>query len=581
MGVAPGAAPPPAVPVNVTVSAPPPPVRKWSLEWPEDSSPETLLDWGMTIRAHLVDKDKVFAALVWGRFIQAWTDIPAADHTDGNDLDVYLSKGLLSGSLPDWAAPLVRNSLQRWHGIAAVQAVCRQVFVRTGLSDKELKRRVSYPEAELRQGNVTLRLASWKSDLSVAVDVRKFAVDEHDRKEAMKDMVEGLKAFQPTLEQYENMPAGYTSDQLFDRLTAVADGIKSAAPTAARKKKKAMSAVRGGGRGRSREDRAAAAVAAVSKAMHKATGFPKPKPKSKRGNALCKYFRDDGNCRFGDKCIFSHGDAGRAGNSVFDENAFGVLADLSDSTERDQMVAAALRFWDGDNRGPVFHTYLTVVAQAVQRNRTVTRARMRLLLDDLACITAGAGPSTVAQAYPAQTDRLAPLTQSPTIVDESIPGQNKKKSRARGRRSRVRRPRATRASSSSSSSAAATAAATAAAPACDGDGDGEDLWSWTGDGDCHFAGALADTGASGDFIGGDDWSGAENVHTIPIFDVHTGHGTTSVNECGDLPFTGGLMTAAPHLQHCPESLLSVGDTYRIHGCGYTHDPGNTAARFSS
>ena len=94
VGVVPGAAPPPAVPVNVTVSAPPPPVRKWSLEWPEDSSPETLLDWGMTIRAHLVDKDKVFAELVWGRFIQAWTDIPSGDHTDGNDLDVYLSKDL-------------------------------------------------------------------------------------------------------------------------------------------------------------------------------------------------------------------------------------------------------------------------------------------------------------------------------------------------------------------------------------------------------------------------------------------------------------------------------------------------------
>ena len=61
--------------------------------------------------------------------------------------------------------------------------------------------------------------------------------------------------------------------------------------------------------------------------------------------SLCKYFRDNGNCNFGDKCIFSHDESadGRA-----DTNPFGVLSDLRDSDERDQTVAAVLRFWDSE-----------------------------------------------------------------------------------------------------------------------------------------------------------------------------------------------------------------------------------------
>ena len=87
--------PPPAPPpMNVTVSAAAPAPRQWKLEWPDDASPEGILDWGMTIRANLVEKDETFAELVWGRPVHKIVDridIDPAHHTDGNDLDLSLS----------------------------------------------------------------------------------------------------------------------------------------------------------------------------------------------------------------------------------------------------------------------------------------------------------------------------------------------------------------------------------------------------------------------------------------------------------------------------------------------------------
>ena len=124
----------------------------------------------------------------------------------------------------------MRNPLQQWHAVLALQAVCRQVFVRTDLSDKELKRRVRYPDAVTRSGDVSLRLATWDSDVSVMVDVRNYPLDEHDSKEALKDIVEGLEVFEPVLEQFANRDS-YTSAQLRKRLGEVADGVK-VSPTA-------------------------------------------------------------------------------------------------------------------------------------------------------------------------------------------------------------------------------------------------------------------------------------------------------------------------------------------------------------
>jgi len=559
----PGSLPPAAPPaVNVTVSQPS--SNKWKLEWPTEATPEAILDWGMTIRANLLERDKDFSDLVWGRFTRAWTDVDPADHTDGSELDIYLSKGLLSVKVPEWAAPLVRNPLQKWYAVQALQTVCRQVFVRTDLSDKELKRRVRDPATETRPGNVALRLASWDSDLSVTVDVRKFTVDEHDMKEALKQMVEGLDAFSPTLEQFANRDT-YTAAQLRKRLGEVADGIKVSLDLSHKKKpskklnQKALNVTQRQSGRSNREQRAARAVAAVSRAVSKAGGFSS-KPKNKKAPALCKLFLIDGNCRFGDKCIFSHGD--RNDDLAYsDVNPFGALAELKEASERDQMLAAVARFWDG-NKQPeeVFGVYLGVLRQAARLRKTVTKPQMMALLSALS----SCGATAAGEALVAPDSRL--LEQKPTIFPAERLRVNKKPAKRYSRRSRLR------VSHSRSRTAAAATAATAAAK-------DDGLWDWLSDDDCHFSGALTDTGASGNFIGSQHWNNATNKQPIEPFPVTTGRGRTTVDECGDLPNTGGLICSAPHLAHCPETLLSVGYTCARYGCGYTQDPGNSGARF--
>ena len=559
------AAPPVGAPpeVNVTLTAPAA-THKWKLVWPESCSPESLLDWGMTIRAHLIDKDEPFAELVWGRFTTAWTDVPHT-HVDGNVLDVYLSKGLLSGVIPDWAAPLVRNHLQNWHGISAIQSVCRQVFVRTDLSDKELKMRVRYPPAETRASSVALRLAAWSSDLSVTVDVRNFTVDEHDKKEALKGMVEDLDQFKPALEQFENLPGGYTAAQLLKRLSEIADGIKSV-PAAVQKKKKkdkAMSVKMSSKR--TKEQKAAEAIAAVSRAVTKAGGFAKPRPRSKKAPGLCKYFRDNGNCRFGDKCIFSHGEST---DGCADDNLFGVLSDLRDSDERDQMVAAVLRFWDGEADSVGALDLLLSVLEQAAATMTVTRTQMEDLMNDFDLVRPRVLPVGPVEVLVHQSDESGCSLAEPTIESVARELANKKPRKTYVRRRRVRH--------------AFRASSRAAAAATDDNGNDDGLWDWLGDDDQHFVGvvgALADTGATGDFISSGDWAGAVNKRDMKPMNVHTGNGDTVVDKCGDLPGTGGLITGAPFLSACPETLLSVGKTCLVHGCGYTQDPGNTGARF--
>jgi hypothetical protein len=269
--------------LNVTVTAPAQD-KSWRIEWPETCTPETILDWGLQVRANLRRKDEAYSELVWGRYTKPWTDVDHT-HTDGSDMDQHLSSCLLSVKIPEWAAPLVRNPLTQWHAILAVQAVCRQVFMRTDLSDKQLKKRVRDPEPESRIGGVALRLATWDSDLSTCVDVRKFTVDEHDRKEALKQIVEGLSVFKPALEAFANKTGGYTWKELRDRLGAVADEHRSISVS---KKKSALTVVPAGSKKgkKTKEQRAVEAVAAVSKAMQK---YPAPKTllrrRSRRNNA--------------------------------------------------------------------------------------------------------------------------------------------------------------------------------------------------------------------------------------------------------------------------------------------------------
>jgi len=90
---------------------------------------------------------------------------------------------------------------------------------------------------------------------------------------------------------------------------------------------------------------------------------------------------------------------------------------------------------------------------------------------------------------------------------------------------------------------------------------------------------LADSGADEHFIGSNDVALAENTHAIEPVAVGTGSGTTTVAEAGDLPGSAGLVRDAPILPASVETLCSTGKVCETLGCGYTQDPGNTAARF--
>ena len=556
--------------MNVTVAAPK--EKEYRIEWPKTCSPESILDWGLQVRAHLRRRDKPYSEIVWDRFTKPWTDVdPAFVH--GSVHDEYLAECLLSQPLPEWAAPLVRNPLTQWQAVMAVQAVCRQVFLRTELSDKQLKRRVRDPDPEPTVGGVALRLATWDSDLSTCVDVRKFTVDDHDRKEALKQIVEGLAVFKPALEAFANQAGGFTVQQLRDRLGVVADEHKS--KTAQRKKALAVIVPKpageerggaGGGKQTSRERRAADAIAAVSKAMKKYP-TPKPKPKTQR-KKLCNFFRDNGSCRYGAQCHFSHGRGPDTASES--DNRFSVLADMSDANEKDQLICAVTRFYDG-KRGRLVELYSQVLEQAAL-TKLVTKTAMVSLIEDMedACRlnNTGSGADTVAAP---EIHHCTDCPQSES--SESSLAYKKKIGRSRKSRWRAPRPhRHTRATPTPTPTPAPPPPQTQTQTQMDGG-----LWDWLGDADTP-RGPLADTGASGSFIGPDDWSRAVNKQQSDPVLVYTGHGQTEVSDVGDLPNTGGLVRGAHHLKHSPETLLSVGDTCRLLGCGYVQDPGNTGAR---
>ena len=52
-------------------------------------------------------------------------------------------------------------------------------------------------------------------------------MDEHDRKEALKQIVDGLSMFKPALEAFANKTGGYTWEELRTRLGEVANEHKS------------------------------------------------------------------------------------------------------------------------------------------------------------------------------------------------------------------------------------------------------------------------------------------------------------------------------------------------------------------
>jgi hypothetical protein len=204
-------------------------------------------------------------------------------------------------------------------------------------------------------------------------------VDAHDRKEVLKQIVDGLSMFKPALEAFANKTGGYTWEELRTRLGEVADEHKSRQNKSQRKKALVVRqpADSGNQRRKSSDQRAADTIAAVSRAMGSIPA-PRLKQKGRKAKKLCSFFRDNGSCKYGAQCHFSHG-AG-LGDDIVSSNRFAVLSDLSDANEKDRLVCAVLRFYDGAGAGLV-GLYLQVLAQVAQTKKLMKGAMVSLLED--------------------------------------------------------------------------------------------------------------------------------------------------------------------------------------------------------
>ena len=289
-------------PLNTTQSAPRKPAS-FKAEWPavggvQPPMPEKMLDFGLALRGYLRELPELvlptgdipyspskWADVVFDRFTAPWTALPAG-FVESGPHDRLLCAALLSagaGSLPPWAAALVRHPLSEDRGLHALLVLNRQVFTATDVSDGEMKRAIRRPSREGQPSAVARRLAQWDSDLS-ALLTRGRTVDDQDRRAGLLRMVEGLDAFTPAIAALE-AAGSYTAEKLRVTLGLVADKVKS--PT-----KKAFAAVTHGAR-----------LGAAKNLAAKLGGFAASRGKQAE---LCRLFLSKGTCRFGSKCKFSH-----------------------------------------------------------------------------------------------------------------------------------------------------------------------------------------------------------------------------------------------------------------------------------
>lgn len=241
---------------------------------------------------------------------------------------------------------------------------------------------------------------------------------------------------------------------------------------------------------------AARAVAAV----HAAMGRPRPSSGSDRrpvGKRLCLWKLIHGECTRQD-CKFSH--------------------DLADGSERDQLIAAVCRFWDG-----------TAASVGAALDLVSSAAQVFGSLDLVDSLLEVVRPFVVSGGVSVCLPSPLPAPPSPPLPSPC--------------------PQPT---------LELVAGAVAPVPAGSG-------------GTC-----LVDNGADEDFVGAPDWPGAVCKRCVPEVVVGTGAGAVTSGEVGDL---GSVLQGAYRLEGSSLTLLSVGKKCETAGCGFTQDPGNSGARF--
>ena len=166
---------------------------KWERDLPSSPDPIKMMEVGLALRSHLRSvTTEAYANLVFERFTNPWTDIPA-DFSHGNAEDKVLVALLLKRDIPDWARGLIQTQIKEDRGLQAVQILCRQAFAVTDVSDTAIKAASRTPGPCARAKDAALALAKWDGDVSACLS-RGFALDDHDKRTAQYGYSTGLWA---------------------------------------------------------------------------------------------------------------------------------------------------------------------------------------------------------------------------------------------------------------------------------------------------------------------------------------------------------------------------------------------------
>ena len=495
-------------------------------EWPEPCSWKGLLDaadlksFGLSIRAAISEAGKpVLASEAWRRFTEVSEPIPAG-YVHADEDDAWLANLLVSAGkngMPTMVARVCGVHIQNSHGMRALEAICKRVFLQTEDSAAELKNDVRNPKA-VQAFKVAESLSKWDSDRAEAV-ARGHVFDDHDLRTALYCIVSKADEFRPVVQALKrSRPGSHPSvDEIRMALGETAADLERRAPTqkpggpgnrnnrAKKAKKKAAKAAKAAA--------AAASQAAPGNTTQAAAGSfsgTEVKEMAKamvaeviKVNVPCREFARDGKCRFGSLCKFLHGTVPT--HSRFSSaNRFGMLAESKPKDKRDKFVALMAEMYDGASSPSELEQGLSAVFQKwiSLRRKRVDRGRM---------------------------------TPNKVVVKSvgAVAAKTKKKKASKGSgRKRVRLPK-------------------------------ESM-------------PVADTGADEHFIGRANAGDAtEKVKVNPI-PVDTAGGTVMVDTKARL---SGLMDNAYMLPSTDESLCSVGAVCEEHNLGFNVAPGNTEACF--
>ena len=363
-------------------------------EWPETSwkglvDAAELKSFGLSVRAAIAGSGKpALAAEFWRRFTDVSEPI-RSDYAHADPDDAWLANLLVSAGkngMPTMISRICAVHIQNSHGMRAIEAVCKRVLHQTEDSAAELKSKVRNPKP-VQASKVADALSNWDSDLAEAV-ARGYTFDAHDLRTALYGIVAKLDEFKHAVQALKRSRPGAqpSMGEIRAALGETAADLERNAPTqkpgaagsrnrAKKAKKKAAKAAK------------AAAAAAQNTAQNTTQSGTYSGAEVKelakamvaevvKINVPCREFARNGDCRFGSKCKFLHGNASTrdACSRFASTNSFGMLAESKPKDKRDKFVALMAEMYDGASSPADLEQGLSCVFQkwsSLKRKRVV------------------------------------------------------------------------------------------------------------------------------------------------------------------------------------------------------------------